>query len=271
MTLGDLSNLVLIELQQAGAQFATGGATSSGPAWAAQNNPQYSQGLVEFCINEGYKKMMGDIEMLELALEQYTFSSIQQTYIYPFPPAPTASLVYPQVSHIARIYYHPFGLLYTREFRPGTELVSWAKFQRITGQGYLLPYSFGTQPTWATVDPLRQNIYFYPGSARSGDTITVQYAAIPTPYIGGVAPTYCAILVNSTDTPVTPYDTHMAIFYYAMHLIWIRAREADQAKISRAMYDNEIKLIKDKYTKLTHADTITVEPFLDNLSFGQPR
>lgn len=271
MTLGDLSNLVLIELQQSGAQFATGGATAPGPNWAGVQNPQYSQGLVEFAVNEGYKKMMGDIEMLELALIDYTFLSTTTTYIYPFPPAPTASLVFPEVSHIARIYYHPFGLLYTREFRPGTELVSWAKFQRVTGQGYLLPYSFGTQPTWATVDPLRQNIYFYPGSARSGDIVTVQYSPIPSPYIGGVAPTGCPILVNSTDTPITPYDTHMAIFYYAMHLLWIRAREADQAKVSRAMYDAEIKLIKDKYTKITHADTITVEPFMDSLAIGGPR
>jgi hypothetical protein len=37
------------------------------------------------------------------------------------------------------------------------------------------------------------------------------------------------------------------------------------------MYDAEIKLIKDKYTKVQHGDTITVEPFMDNLAIGGPR
>ena len=165
MTLGDLENLALVTLQQPNVNFVTGGAAPTGPNWQA--NQQYSQGLVDFAINEGYKKMMGDIEALELYLINYTFSSIAQTYIYPFPPTG-----YAQVSHIARIYYKPFGLLYTREFRPGTELVSWDIFQEITGQGFLGPYSFGTQPTWATVDPLRQNIYFYPAAGG---------VAIPSP------------------------------------------------------------------------------------------
>jgi hypothetical protein len=268
MTLGDISNLILTHLQQGGAQFATGGATAPGPNWAGSTNPQYSQGLIEFCINEGYKKVMGDLDDIELFLTSYTTSSIAQTFIYPFPPAPTATLVYPEVSHIARIIYQPFGLLYKREFRPGTELTSWPNFNTITGQGYLLPYSFGTQPTWATVDPLRQNIYFYPGSARSGDSITIQYTPIPTPYLAGVQPISCPILVASTDTPVLPYDCHMAIFYFALWLLWIRAREMSMAEVSLKSYKDELAMIKYKYTKIQHGDTIRVEPFLDRIGMG---
>ncbi len=265
MNLGDMANLALVQLQQPGVAFVTGGAASTGPAYSS--NQQYSQGLIEFALNEGYKKMMGDIEALELYLVDYTVSSTATTYIYSFPPTG-----YAQCSHIARIYYKPYGLLYTREFRPGTELVSWAQFQRITGQGYLLPYSFGTQPTWATVDPLRQNIYFYPGSARSGDTITVQYTPVPSPYysVGGVqtAPTGCAILVNATDVPVTPYDTHMAIVYYAMYILWQRAREMDAAKAALEEYRKEIAQIKFNYTRVQHGDSITIEPFADRLAIG---
>jgi hypothetical protein len=265
VTLGDLSNLALVTLQQPNVNFVTGGAASTGPNWQA--NQQYSQGLVEFAINEGYKKMMGDIEAIELFLVNYQIPSIANTYIYPFPPTG-----YAQVSHVARIYYKPFGLLYTLEFRPGTQLTSWANFQDITGQGFLRPYSFGTQPTWASIDPLRQNIFFYPGSARSGDTISVQYAPIPTPYfnVSGVqtAPIGCPILVNETDTPVTPYDTHMAIYYYAMFILWQRARQMDAARASLADYKTEIADIKFNYTKIQHGDTIRIEPFMDRLSIG---
>ncbi|MFZ1075387.1 MAG: hypothetical protein WAN50_03380 [Minisyncoccia bacterium] len=258
-----MTNLELVLLQQPGAAFVTGGATPTGPNWAGVTNPQYSQGLLEFCTNEGYKKVMGDLEALELALVEYTFSSTANTYKYAFPPTG-----YAQCSHLARLYYKPYGLPYTREFRPGTELVGWSTFQRITGQGYLDPYSYGTQPLYATVDPLRQNIYFYPGSARAGDTVTVDYTPIPTPYTAGVAPTGCPILVNATDTPILPADCHMAIVYYALSLVWIRARETQMAEVTTNQYTAEIAKIKDKYTKVQHGDTIRVEPFGDRIAIG---
>src|SRR5271166_2169222 len=264
MTLGDLSNIVLVQLQQPPPSFTTGGAPPTGPMWSSVTNPQYSQGLVEFCINEGYKKLMGDLEDLELSSVVYTFSSTVNTFKYTFPP-----VGYAQVSHIQRIYYQPFGLPYNREFRPGTELVSWAKFTRVTGQNYLLPYSFGTQPTWATVDPTRTTIYFYPGSARSGDTITVEYAPIPTPYISGVAATGCSILVNPSDAPILPYDCHMAIAYYALSLLWIRGREEDMAKLSIQQYEEEKKQIRFRYTKIQKGDIQTIEPFFDRIAIGE--
>lgn len=267
MTLGDFENAILTELQQPGAAFVTGGAAPTGPSWTSVTNPQFSQGLIDFWINEGYKKTMGDLEALEIYLVEYTFTSTAQTYKYSFPPTGYAA-----VSHIARIYYKPFGLPYTREFRPGTELLSWSDFQNRTGQGYLDPYSFGTQPQIATIDPLRQNIYFYPGSSRAGDTITVDYSPIPSPYYSSsgvqTAPTGCPILVNSTDTPVLPYDCHMAIYHYAMSRLWRRAREVQMAEVALNEYNSEIQLIKNKYTKRSHGDTIRVEAFGDQITIG---
>lgn len=254
---------MLTSLQQPGASFVIGGAASTGPLWSSVQNAQFSQGLVEFAINEGYKKVMGDLDDIELALVSYTFSSTATTNSYTFPP-----VNYAQVSHIARIFYQPFGLPYSREFRPGTELVSWAKFQRVTGQGYLNPYSYGTQPLFATVDPTRTKIFFYPGSARAGDTVTVDYTPIPTPYSAGIAPTGCPILVNASDTPIIPADCHMAIVYYALSILWVRAREVDMAQVTTNQYNSEIAAVKYKYTKLSHGDSICVEPFLDRLAIG---
>ncbi len=39
-----------------------------------------------------------------------------------------------------------------------------------------------------------------------------------------IAPTDCPILVNSTDTPITPCETHMAIFYYALMRLSVDSR-----------------------------------------------
>jgi len=257
--LGDMSNLTLTLLQQPNAAFVVGGGTPTGPTW--QTNQQFSQGLVEFCINEGYKKLMGDIEGIELALVSFTLTSTQQTYKYAIPPSG-----YAIISHVARVFYQPKGLPYNREFRQGKELVSWAEYTRYTGQNYLLPYAFGTQPWIATVDPLRANVYFYPGSAIAGDTITVDYTPIPTNPISGVNATGCPIMVLPTDAPIIPSDCHMAIVYYALSLLWIRAREAATAGMYDKLYRDEVQKIINKYTKLTHGDTIRIEAFDDSLS-----
>ena len=74
--------------------------------------------------------------------------------------------------------------------------------------------------------------------------------------------------MNESDTPVTPYDTHMAIFYYAMFILWQRAREMDAARASLEDYRKEIADIKFNYTKLTHGDTIRISPFPDRLTIG---
>lgn len=270
MTLGDLSNLVLIELQQSGAQFATGGATAPGPNWAGVQNPQYSQGLVEFAVNEGYKKMMGDIEMLELALIDYTFLDHDDVHL----PVPAGA------DRVARV---PGSLAYRAHLLPSVRLAVYARVPAgdracVVGE---VPARHGPGLSFAV--QLRYAADLGDGGSaapehlllsrqcekrrhRHGPVFTDSLAVYRWSRTDGLPDSR-----ELTDTPITPYDTHMAIFYYAMHLLWIRAREADQAKVSRAMYDAEIKLIKDKYTKITHADTITVEPFMDSLAIGGPR
>lgn len=266
MTLGDFSNLCLVTLQQNGASFTVGG--GGGPQWSSLSSPQYSQGLVEFCINEGYKKAMGDLWDLQLTLLTVTQLSTTTTYKYPILPATGGP--YANVSHVGRVFYQPYGLPYTWEYRPGSQLISWAEYQgKYTGQGYLLPYSFGTQPKVATIDPLLQNVYFYPGSARSGDTITVEYQPIPTYNSASpIAASAGGILVNQTDTPLLPPDTHMAIFYYAMWLLWARAREMQAMELYQKMYVAELAAVRMRYTLKHGGDTMRVEPFGDPLTLG---
>lgn len=264
MTLGDIANALLTETQQPGASFTVGG--GGGPSWSSLTNPQIGQGLVEFWINEGYKKLAGDIEAIELSLTTYTFTSTAQTYRYLL-----AAAGYAAISHVARVFYKPFGQLYTREFRPGTELISWAQFQRYTAQGWLEPYGYATLPDYASIDPTRTYLYFWKGSAIAGDTITIDYAPIPTQS----ATTGPATLVNATDTPIFPADCHTAILYFALARVWMRLREMATSLMyynpspqTPGLYQTEVKKIIEKYTKLHHGDTQRIEPMYGPLTIG---
>lgn len=276
MQLGDLSNTILVLLQQPGAAYTVGGGTVTGPSWSSLTNPQFSQGLVEFALNEGYKVLMGDIEDLELALVSYVTPSIATTFKYALPGTSAAvTQNYAQVSHVARVYYQPFGLPYIWEYKKGSGLIAWDEYQMTyTGQGYLQAYAYGTQPLVATIDPNRQYVYFYPGSARVNDTITVQYAPIPTPPASDGTPAVgCSILINPTDSPIIPYDCHMAIVYYALGLLWIRAREQNTSLLyynpsGAGLYQTELAKIRKKYTKRSHGDVMRLQPTMMPLSLG---
>lgn len=253
MTLGDLSNLILTTLQQPGASFTVGG--GGGPNWASLTNPQYSQGLVEFSINEGYRATMGDLWDMQLTVVTFTLTSTVNTFKYAIPPSG-----YSNIGHVVRVFYQPKGLPYTQEFRPGVGLIAWDEFQQTyTGEGYLAPYSFATQPYVCTIDPLLQNLYFYPGSNIAGDTITVDYQPLPGNTTG--AP----LLTAQTSTPLLPVDTHMAIFYYAMHLLWVRARETAESQRFFGLYDNEIQKARFKYSRKHMGDNQRIVPQIDYL------
>jgi hypothetical protein len=259
VTLGDLSNLILTTLQQPGASFTVGG--GGGPSWASLTNPQYSQGLVEFTINQAYIKAIGDLWDQQISLGSFTFTSTTLTYKYAIPPAG-----YGPIGHVVRVFYQPFGLPYTREFRPGQGLIAWDEFQQTyTGEGYLAPYAFGTQPYVCAINPLRTTIHFYPGSAIAGDTITIDAVFLPggtqsSPLTGGTQ-----ILINATDTPILPVDSHMAIFHYAMHLLWMRARESQESVKSLQLYKDEIANAKFNYARLYNGDVRRLVPFGDYL------
>lgn len=262
MTLGDLSNLILTTLQQPGASYTVGG--GGGPAWTSQNNPQYSQGLVEFCVNQAYLRLIGDLWDQQLTLSSFTITSTVNTAKYSIPPAG-----YGQICHVARVFYQPFGLPYTKEQRPGMNLISWDEFQQTyTGEGYLTPYSFGTEPYVCTIDPLLQNLYIYPGSGRAGDTITIYAVFFPggtstSPLTGGPS-----ILINATDVPITPLDTHMAIYYYAMHLLWVRARETRESQRFLQLYEVDLAKSQQKYARKFNGDNQRILPNLDYLGLN---
>ncbi len=252
MTLGDLENAVLTELQQPNASFVGGN-----PTWAS--NQQFSQGLVDFWINQAYIKVLGDLEDLELVTVTFTMPSLTLTSVYPIPAAG-----YAPISHVTHVQYQPFGLPYKWEYRPGQTLISWREYQdKWTNQGYLAPYAYGTQPIVCTVDPLLANLYFYPGSARAGDTITVWYAPLPANGATG-----CPTLVNESDKPLLPVDCHMAIFYFAMSRLWMRAREGQNAATATQMYGQELADIRKKYTLKQAGDVKRITPFEDYLGIG---
>lgn len=261
MTLGDISNLVIVSLQQPGASFTVGG--GGGPAWSTISNPQYSQGYVEFLINQAYIRLIGDLWDYQLTMTSFTITSTVNTYKYTIPPTG-----YGAINHVMRVYYQPFGLPYVREQRPGLQLIAWDEFQQTyTGEGYLAPYAFGTEPYACTVNPSLTKLHIYPGSARAGDTITVDAIMFP----GGTSAspiTGPAILINQTDVPSTPLDTHMAIFYYAMHLYWVRARETGESTRFFQLYEADVARAKTQYARKFNGDNTRIVPNLDYLGLN---
>ncbi len=236
MTLQDLENALLAEMQQPGVNF--GGA----PTWSALNNPAFNQGVVDYAINQAYKRVMRDLQNTEVYSYAITFNSTANTSQYPIPSSGGTSQ--PAIAMVQRVFYAPSGLGYTYEFEPGIRFLSWPEFQAFTGEGYLRPYSFGVQPDVCAVTPDRKNIAFYPGSANAGDTITVNYMPIPTP--GAVA---VATLVAETDAAVLPDDASDAMLFAALMRLWPKAREFGAVKVYKDLYDAEIAKLRDQYTR----------------------
>lgn len=253
MTLGDFENLILVTLQQPGPDYTTGA-----PDWSTLNSPQYSQGLIDFCVNEGYRQCMAQLWEFQLTVKSFTFLSTVRTSSYAIPP-----IGFSPIGHLVRGFYQPAGLPYNWEFKPGVGLISWDEFQQsYTGQGYLNPFSFAVQPYVATVDPLLANIFFYPGSANAGDTITIYYIPQVSPNNTDAG---APLLSNSGDTPLLPLDTHMAIFYFAMHLLWVRARESGESLKYLQLYQAAIVDAKNKYARKFNGDNVRITPQVDYL------
>lgn len=232
---------MLLQLQQPGAN--PGGA----PNWGGLTNPSFSQAVVDFAINRAYERLMMDVADLELYSQVLSITSVANTYQYPL-----AASGYPKIHLVQRLFYAPQGLSYTLEFTPGVRLISWDAFQEFTAAGYLQQFAFGVQPDFAAIDPTRTNLYFYPGSANSGDTITLNYVPIPT------AGTTVPPLSAETDTPVLPADTHEAIAYSALAFLWIKAREFDASMSFRKLYAEEVQRIRDLYYRSSAGSSMRI-------------
>lgn len=250
MQLSDLENEVLVTLQQPGAN--PGGV----PAWGTLVNPQFNQATVDGALNRAYIRLMSELSDLDLYTQSVTINSVANTSEYAIPGAGNPAIV-----KVRRVFYSPLGLNYTLEFIPGLRLVSWAQFQKYTGSGYLRNASYGVQPDVATIRPERGKLAFYPGSAQAGDTITLEYACIPTAGAAG-----CPTLVNAADTPVLPDDAQMAIVYGALgYHLWAKAREFVAMQEYQKMYRSEVEAIRQRYARLSSGDGFQ---FDDASSFG---
>src|ERR1017187_1877585 len=127
MTLSDMENRLLIELQQnpMGTSVPLGS-----PNWGSITNPQYSQGVIDFTINLAYKRLMGDVCNLNLAQARFTVPAVANQFYYTFNPPPAGT---PTIAKIKRVQYTPTGLGYTAEYFPGEDLVSWDEYMDQTG------------------------------------------------------------------------------------------------------------------------------------------
>lgn len=199
---------------------------------------------------------MADIANISLYLTTATQLSVANTNEYPIPGAGN-----PAVALVHRIFYAPVGLSYTREFAGQIEFMSWNDYSVYTGLGVATPFAFGTQPTKVAIKPDRTKISFLPGSAGSGDTITVQYAPLPT--VG----TSVAPLLNETDAIVLPDDCSSAIVYWALWMLWAKGSEIAAAKMYRDLYFEEVKEIKMRYSQSSVQDGISItntSPYIDD-------
>lgn len=252
MALADMENSFLAQLQAPGAVF--GGS----PNWGSLTNPSFGQGLVDFFLNEGYKRLMVDLSDLDIFLTTITIASVASTSSYAIPGTGQ-----PAIARVSRVYYMPSGQNYNYEYRPGRQFVSWERFQAETGQGYLRPYSYGTLPSFAAIDPPRQNLVFYPGSAAAGDTITMQYNPIPT---AGAAS--CPTLVAETDVIVLPSDAEDTIVNWALHKGWLKAREVGQSQFALQNYNEGVARLRSRYQQTHKGDIMQIDSFPMGINSG---
>jgi hypothetical protein len=153
---------------------------------------------------------------------------------------------------VRRVYYAPIGQTVQVEFEPGARLISWQQFRRYDRSGYLDQFAFSTVPEVCAVTPDRKNIQFWPGPANNGDTITVAYAPMPT------VATSVPYLVNESDVPALPQDTHEAIVFYALSILWMKAREQATAEAYIQKYQAEIARIKDNQERSSTGDRLSI-------------
>lgn len=83
MTLADLENAVLLQLQEGNVTFGIQ------PVYATGAN--YSQATVDWAINRGYGKLLDDLGDISIVTETIKFPSVTGVYSYPVPIAQAAS------------------------------------------------------------------------------------------------------------------------------------------------------------------------------------
>jgi hypothetical protein len=165
---------------------------------------------------------------------------------------------------VRRVFYQSLGQLFRLEMEPGARLISWEEFNRKTGAGYALPFSFTTWPEYVSISPKRDHLFLYGGPSEYGDTITVEYCPIITQNAAIPASNW-GYLSATTDIPLLPEDLQDAIWYWAVSLLQPNAREYATGKLYRDIYKEELQRAKDNYTRDSAGDALIMRPVGDAL------
>lgn len=166
---------------------------------------------------------------------------------------------------VRRVFYQSLGQVFRLELEPGARLISWEEMNRRTGSGYTFPFNFSTWPSWCSVSPKRDLLYFSGGPSEYGDTITVEYCPIITQNTAIPASEW-GYLVNGTDIPLIPEDVQDAIWYWAISLLQPNARQVATGKLYRELYKEEVQRAKDNYTRDSAGDALIMRPVEDALA-----
>jgi hypothetical protein len=166
---------------------------------------------------------------------------------------------------VRRVWYQPLGELYALELEPGARLISWEQFNRKTGAGYLLNYSFSTNPDYCAITPTRDAIAFYPGPFTVGDRVTIEYCPVITSN-AAIPASQWGYLVNTTDQPMIPEDCQDAIWMGATAFLMPKAREYEGGKLYSQMYKDEVERNMENYRRDSAGDSLVLRPAEDVLA-----
>lgn len=166
---------------------------------------------------------------------------------------------------VRRVFYQALGQPFRLELEPGARLISWQEFNRKTGAGFALPFSFTTWPECCSISPKRDQLFLYGGPSEYGDTITVEYCPIVTQNTN-IPSSNWGYLVNATDIPLLPEDVQPMIWYWAVSLLQPNAREIATGKLYRELYKEELQRAKDNYGRDSAGDALILRPVGDALA-----
>lgn len=166
---------------------------------------------------------------------------------------------------VRRVFYQALGQLFRLELEPGARLISWEEFNRKTGAGYALPFSFTTWPEFCTISPKRDHLYLYGGPSEVGDTITVEYCPIITQN-AAIPASQWGYLSATTDIPLLPEDAQDALWMGAAAFLQPNAREIATGELYGSKYLKEVQRIKDNYARDSAGDALIMRPASDALA-----
>lgn len=273
LQLQDIQNAVLFNLQLS--ELVNFG---NPPNWSTATNPAISQNALTFWINRAYERTMVDLADCEIELAYFTMTSTAQMSDYPLPPGgvinnyanpaqpiPNINLTaYANVMRVSRVFYTPVGQPWTQEHEGGVRLVSWGQFQRHAAFGYLRPFTYNIIPDYCAVQPNRKVLSFFPGTASTGDTITVEY--VPELTVGTPFPPLSA----NTDMPVLPAEAEMMLVYWATALCWPKLREMQAAVEYENKYRAEMMRVRDMLGPRSRGDTFRLDRAEDAVVLSYP-